>query len=197
MEYKELEMLWKQYDEKLNNLEKINKKLQKDILYQTREQLNWLEFGSLYGLIGIPIILFIAFWEFSKIENLDWKFILGCILTFIAILYVCVTNLQAHSLVKKINLGSDSIIRSLDKVIKLKKIANNHLQYVFLYYPLAFLGIVLIAWNNFTFNTNTMIFLAVLFVLAYFRNIVRVKSYKGRISKLEKDIIELKEYTEE
>ena len=198
MEYKELEILWKQYDEKLSRLEKINKKLLKNTLLQKpQKKLNRLEFKSLYGLIAIPVILLIAQHPNLKTENIDLKFIVGCVLTLIVVLYLCVKNLKSYLILKRMDLSSDSVIQSLGKITELKKIANNFGKYVFLYYPVVFSGLTLIGWNSFVFTTNTILFLSIFFVISYYLNIWGVGRYKERINRLEKDIIELKEYTEE
>jgi hypothetical protein len=198
MEYKELEMLWKQYDEKLDNLEKINKKLLKETLLQKpRKSLSWLKFGNQYGLIIIPIVLWVALCENFKVENIDWKFILGCILTFLVVLYLCAEQLRSYLILKKINLDTDSVVQSLYKVVKLKTIANNFQKYVFFYYPALFLGCILIMWRDIIPGSYSVLFFSVLFGITYCINIWGAKKYKGRINRLEKDIAELKEYVEE
>lgn len=197
MEYKELELLWKQYDEKLDNLERINKKLLKDtLLRKPQKKLNRLEFNSLYGLIAIPIIILVALHPNFTAENVDGKFILGCLFVLSVIVYLFIQNLRSYSILNKINLTSDTIIQSSKKVIKLKSISNSFQQGVFIYYPILFLGIILISWNLFVFNTNTILFLVILFLITYSLNIWGIKKYKERINKLEKDILELKEYAE-
>ena len=198
MEYKELETLWKQYGEKLDNLEKLNKKLLKNTLLQKpQKKLKWLEFSSIYGVIVLPIIFLVALHPNFKVENIDRIFILGCTLTFIVILYICVKNLEIHLIAKKINLSSDTIMQSLDKIIKIKKIADNYRKYVFLYYPVLCAGVVFIGWNSSVFSAGRIIYLIALFLITYFLNIWGGAKYKERINELEKDIIELKEYTEE
>ena len=198
MEYKELEILWKQYDEKLSHLEKINKKLLKDTLLQKpQKKLNWLEFRSLYGIIAMPIILLVALHPIFKAENIDWIFILGCILTLIVVLYLCIMTLKSYLIIKKIDLHTDSVMKSLNKIIQLKEIANTLKKSVFIHYPVLCVGIILIGWNSFIFNTNTILFLSVFFVITYILNIWNGRKNKERFSKLEKDIAELKEYTEE
>jgi len=197
MEYKELEVLWKQYDEKLNNLEKINSKLLKEtLLKKPQKKLNRLKFTNLYGVISIPIIILIAQHPNFRTENIDWKFILGCVLTFVVILYLCIEQFRCYLILRKIDLSIDSAIQSLNKVVKLKTIANNFQKSVFFYYPIICLGITLISWNNFVFSTNTIIFLSVLFIVTYCLNIWGTTMHKGRINNFEKDIAELKEYTE-
>ncbi len=196
MEYKELEILWKQYDEKLNNLEKINRKLLKATLLQKpQKRLNWLEFKTLYSLIA-PLILLIALHPNFKTENIDWKFIIGCALAIAVIVYLTIENIRIYSTLKKMNLNIDTVIQTLEKIIRLKKIATNFQKNVFVYYPAIFAGCTLIGWNSFIFSTNTIVFLSILFALTYYANIWGVGRYKERINRLEKDIIELKEYAE-
>ena len=198
MEYKDLELLWKQYDEKLDNLEKINRKLLKDtLLRKPQKKLNRLEFSKLYSLIATPIILAVALHPNFTIENISWKLILGCLLLFGAIVYFCVGELRSYLILKKMDISSDTAIQSLEKVAMLKNISNNSQKSVLIYYPLAYLGCTLIGWNSFVFTTNTILFLSILFIVGYYANIWGVKKNKGRIHKLEKDVIELKEYTEE
>jgi hypothetical protein len=97
---------------------------------------------------------------------------------------------------KKIDLNTDSVIQSLHKVVKLKTIANNFQKHVFLYYPMVFLGCILMARRDIIPSTYSIIFFSVFFGITYCLNIWGVRKYKGRINRLEKDIIELKEYTE-
>ena len=197
MEYKELELLWKQYDEKLDNLEKINKKLLKDtLLRKPQKKLNHLKFGNLYGLIAAPIILPVALHSNFTTENVNWTFILGCLLALGVIVYLCVISLKNRLIFKKIDISTDTTIQSLDKIVTLKNISNNLQKSVWIYYPLAYLGCILISWNSFVFTANTILFLSILFVVTYYVNIWGAKNYKERIQKLEKDIVELKEYTE-
>jgi len=197
MEYKELEILWKQYDEKLDNLEKINKRLLKETLLQKpQKKLNWLKFQSLYGVIAMPIILLIALHPTFKAKNMDWKFILGCILTFIVALYLCIMIFRSYIILKKIDLNTNSVVKSLNEITKLKKISNTLQKSVFIHYPVLGVGVILICWNSFVFSTHTIIFLSVFFVITYILNIEVRRKDREKFDKLEKDIVELKEYTE-
>jgi hypothetical protein len=166
MEYKELEILWKQFDEKLDKLEKINKKLLKNTLLQKpQRKLNWLEFRSLYGVIATPIILLVALHPNFKAENIDWILILGCIITFTVVLYLCIMILRSYLIVKKIDLYADSVIKSLNEITKLKEISNTLQKSVFIHYPVLGVGVIMIGWNSFVFSTNTIVFLSVFFII--------------------------------
>jgi hypothetical protein len=197
MKYEELELLWKQYDNKLDNLEKINRKLLKDkLLEKSQKRLNCIEFNSLYGLIAVPIILLIALHPNFKIDNFDWKLILGCLFVLGVVLYLCIENLRTYFILKKIDLSTETAFQSLEKIVRLKSISNNIRKSVVIYYPILYWGVILIGWNSFVFSFNTILFLSILFIVTYYINIWGVRKYKERMNKLEKDVLELEEYTE-
>ncbi|MDH8702734.1 hypothetical protein M2138_002103 [Dysgonomonadaceae bacterium PH5-43] len=197
MEYKELELLWKQYDKKLDNLEELNKKLLKEMLLRKpQKKLNRLKVGRIYSVIALPIILLIALHPHFNINNITWIFILGCILTLSVIFYLSLEGVKSYHILKTIDLSSDTIIQSLVKVTKLQKIANNYKKSVFILYPIITIGIILIGRSAFVFNIKTIIFLTVFFIITYVLNIRGGCKYKNQIDEFEKDILELKEYSE-
>lgn len=76
MEIEELKTIWQQYDFKLNNLEKLNKKLVLESLSKKpQRKLKWMTYKSIYGAVMGPIILILVFYPHLKIENIDWKII--------------------------------------------------------------------------------------------------------------------------
>ena len=197
MEYKDLGILWKQYDEKLDNLEKLNKKLLKETLLQKpQKKLKWLEYRGLYSVIAIPIILPVTLHPLFKMENINWVFILGCILTFLVALYLFIMVFRNYSILRKIDLHTDSVMKSLNEITKFKEILNTLQKSVFITYPVLFAGIMMMGWNSFVFSTNKIILVIVLVVITHILGIWNQRRHKEKISKLEKDIMELKEYTE-
>lgn len=195
MEYEELEQLWKKYDSKLDNLEKMNKKLIKEtLLKKPTRKINWHKFNSLYGLIMMPIILIVALHPNFTRENLNWKLITGGILILSVVIYLGYINLKSYLILKKIELSKDSVVDSANRVIEFKKMFNTTWKHAFFYYPLIYLGVLLIAWNSFTFTSKSITFLVGLFIITYLINIFVPKTYTNRITRLEKDIMNLKEY---
>ena len=97
---------------------------------------------------------------------------------------------------KKIDLYADSVIKSLNEIVKLKEIANTLKKSVFIHYPILGAGIIMICWNSIVFSTKTILLLSVFLVVTYLLNIWAQRKEKEKFEKLEKDIIELKEYTE-
>jgi len=195
MEIEELKTMWQQYDSKLDNLEKLNKKLIMETLSKKpQKKLNWMKYRSLYGLISAPIIILLALQDCWKIENIDFKFIIGCFLTLIAIVSVCYVEFKSFMILKEVDVSNDSIIESSRKVSIFKSIYANRLKYDIMSYPILFSGVILIAWKSFIFNSSTIMYMSTLFIVALFWGIKQYKSRKKKIEKLHKEILDLNEY---
>ena len=195
MEIEELKAIWQNYDSKLDNLEKLNKKLIMETLSKKpQKKLNWMKYRSLYGLISAPIIILLALQDCWKIENIDFKFIIGCFLTLIAIVSVCYVEFKSFMILKEVDVSNDSIIESSRKVSIFKSIYANRLKYDIMSYPILFSGVILIAWKSFIFNSSTIMYMSTLFIVALFWGIKQYKSRKKKIEKLHKEILDLNEY---
>nr|WP_321522777.1 hypothetical protein [uncultured Macellibacteroides sp.] len=195
MEIEELKLMWKQYDERLDKLEMLNKKvIQETLLKKSYKKINWQKFKSSYSLIATPIILLIALHPNFKMENINWIFITGCIMVISVLIYVSFISLKWYIMLKNIHLDADSIISSTKKVATFSKWFNVRWKYVFLYYPVIFLGAVLIGWNSFNFTPNMILFLIGIFAVTFLLNIKGSVVFRKKIEKLEKEIQELDEY---
>ena len=95
---------------------------------------------------------------------------------------------------KKINIGEDPIIESANKVNDYKGIINIRQKYVWISHHLLFAGVLLIAWNVFSFNNKTILIMAGLYVFPLALGIIQLKNQRGKIEKLAKEILDLKEY---
>jgi len=197
MEIDELKAMWLQYDSKLNNLEKLNKRLIFETLSKKPQQkINWRKFQSIFGLISVPVILIIALHPNFTQANLDWKFFIGCALTLSVIVFLSIVNVKSYLILKGINLNTDSLLESTKKVVEFKQIFNKRWKHAIFIYPIIYIGVLLIAWNSFKFDTKTILSLILLFVVTYIINIIMPKAYQSRVERLEKEVQELKDYTE-
>lgn len=197
MEYEELQKIWNNYDNKLDKLEKLNLKLVKETLIKKPSKKIALEkFRSIYGLIVIPAVLILVLHPYFTIENIDTKFIIGCILILGVAIYLIVLLLNGYSILNSIDIGSDSVLTSAKKIARFKKLYNSKWKYAIFYYPLAYIGTIFIVWKSFNFNTQTITSLTIIFIITYVLNIIGPREYTKRVQKLEKEILELKEYTE-
>lgn len=192
MEYDELQLLWQQYDTKLNNLEKLNKKLMMETLKKKpNRKLKWLKFQNYYGMIAPPIIIAIALHPEFKKENIDFWFITGAILTLIASSIIFYSYYKGVKILRKIDLQNATILDSASKISSFKKEVIQNRKFVYIVFPLMFLGATFIVGN---FNRNSLIFTAVLFVFALSLATYKFPKYKQRIDRIKAEIQELKEY---
>jgi hypothetical protein len=197
MDLEELKSLWQQYDHKLNSLEKLNKKLVMETLSKKpQSKLDWMRNKTLLGVVLTPILLIVVFYPYLKIENIDWKFILGWILTLTTVIYVAYTSFKSFMILKEINVGGDPIIESIKKVNDYKAIIINRQKFVWITYPALFAGALLIAWRGFRFDPKTIFFMVGLFVMVLALGVKQLWIHHKKIDNLEKEIKDLKDYTD-
>ena len=195
MELEELKTIWQKYDSKLDNLEKINKKLIMETLSKKpQKKLNWMKYQSFYSIIMIPVVLILALHDSFKIENIDLKFIIGCSLTIIFVTVMCYLNFKGFIVLKGVDLSTDSIIKSARKITEFKRLFVTKRKFSLMAYPGVFAGILLIGWKSFIFNSNTIIILIGVSVFSLILGYKQLKLYKEKIERVEKEIHDLNEY---
>ena len=195
MEIEDLKTIWEKYDNKLDNLEKLNKKLVMEIISKKpQRKLEWMKFRSLYGLIVPPIILFVVLQSQFKTENVDLNFIIGCFFTLVVTVFLGYISFKSYIELKGIDLSSDSIIESSKKVNRYKNVLSLRHKYTFITYPLLYVGIILIIWKGIHLNQNTILFMIGLFVFSIVLGNKQFKAHKSKIERLENEILELEEY---
>lgn len=197
MEIEELKAIWQQYDHKLDNLEKLNKKLMMETLSKKpQKKLNWMKYRNLYSVFMVPVILILTLQDNFRIENIDLKFIIGCLLIIVFVAVMCYMNFKGFMALRKVDLSKDSIIDSTKKVIEFKRIFVFKRKFNLLYFPLFFASVILIGWKSFDFHSTIILFLIGIFVFSLALGYKQLKMYRGKIERLEKEILDLNEYVE-
>lgn len=197
MEYDELESLWTKYNSKLDNLERLNKKLiTETLIRKPQKKLNWFIYRYLYGLITPPIIIIIALHESFRIENVNLLFILGGILILAVLIYGSYIQYQCYKSLKSIDLQNDSIVNAAQKVNDFKKIVTNNQRSYLFTMPVMCAGILFLCWKAFNFNVSTIASMFGLFVVIFLYTRWQAKKEKNRIERLKRDILDLEEYKE-
>ena len=195
MEIEELKAIWQQYDSKLDNLEKLNKKLILETLSKKpQKKLNWMIYRSAYSMFIIPIALVISLSPNFRVENVDVKFLIGCVITFLSVVYLIWINLKNYKILNNVDLSNDSIVDSVRKIADFRSLVVRTKKYILLINPILFSGVLLLGWNTFTFNTKTILFFVGLFILILIASIIQSRRYKEKIDKIEKEILDLSEY---
>jgi hypothetical protein len=196
MEIEELKTIWQQYDSKLDNLEKLNKKLiMETLVKKPQRKLNWIKFQSIYGLIIPPAVIIFVLYPLFRIENIDLNFILGFLFIIGTIFFLSYGSFKSFMALKGIDLSNDSVIDAANKVNKYKEIFNMRYKYTIITYPLFYVGTILIIWKGLHFDMKTILFLIGIFVFTVVFGNKKFKMHKEKIDRLEKEILELNEYS--
>lgn len=197
MEIEELKIIWKKYDRKLDNLEKLNKKLILDALSKNpQKKLNGMKYRSFISLFLMPVLLILGLHDNFRIENVDIKFLTGCFLTLTFVVVLCSMNFKSFMVLRGINLSADSILESAVKVTKFKRLFVAKRKFNLMGFPLLFAGILLIAWKSLDFGSNILFVFIAVSVFSLTLGYKHLKIYKAKIEGLEKEIHDLNEYTE-
>lgn len=195
MEIEELKAIWQQYDSKLDNLERLNKKLIMETLSKKpRKKLNWMKYRSAYSMFIVPFALAVSLSPNFRVDNVDLKFLIGCVLTLASVVYLTWINLKNYNALNNMNLGNDSIVDSVRKISDFRKLVIRTKKYILFINPILLAGIIFIGWNTITFNTKTILFYAGLFLLILIVTIIQFKRYKEKIDRIEKELLDINEY---
>jgi hypothetical protein len=195
MEYEELEKMWHKYDSKLDNLERLNKKLIiESLIKKPKRKLNFFKYKSIQSIVIYPIALTILFLPNFRIDNIDWKLFVGSLLVLSILGYLIYMNLLTYKVLNKLDLLNDSVIESSQKGNKIKNVFKTRYKNALYTLPILYIGILLIKWNDITFNTETILFVSILFIVLFLYNLKGSNIHKSMISKWEKEIEEFNEY---
>ena len=195
MEIDELKKNWQLFGLKLNNIEKINKRLILESLSKKpKRKLNWLQGRIIYAIIVTPLVFIIAIPKFFKIENMDWQMLVGVILSISVLCFLMCFYLKGYLTLTGINVNKDSIVESVRKVCRYKSLINTRQKYLWISYPVLLAGIVLIERKTLNFDITGLLYIIVILGFLYVTGYEKFKYEQKEIKNLEKDLIELEEY---
>jgi len=195
MEIEELKNMWQQYDRKLNNLEKLNKRLiMETISKKPKRNLSWIQVKIIYAIIATPLIYIIVFPHFFTIGNIDWQMIVGGILSIAVLIILMYFYIKGFITLIGIKVNDDTIVESFQRVCNYKSIITRRQKYLWISYPILLVGIVLIYRKTLTFDTRGFLFMTALLVFLYVVGYAKFRYQQNEIKVLEKELKELKEY---
>lgn len=196
MEIEELKNIWQQYDLKLNNLEKLNKKLiMETISKKPQRKLSWMKIKIIYAIIVTPLVFILVFPKFFTIEKMDWQMIVGGSLSIAVLIILIYFYFKSFKALMGIKVNEDTIVESVRKVCYYKSTINKRQKYLWISYPVLFVGIVLFERKALTFDTKRLLFMTAILVFVFILGLVKFRYQRQKVEKLEKEIKELEEYS--
>ena len=150
MEYSELKILWEKYDHEIDNRIKLDKDLiAETLIKQHQSRLNTLIKENIFHLISfIWTIAIIISTVLHNTVNIDWKLMVGIIIMSFSLLDFYFLTKKRNKILKEINLKTDTVIESINKLITYPKTRFRNLRHLMILLPLYLIGLALIMWNN-------------------------------------------------
>ncbi len=198
MEYNDLEKLWLQYDNKLNRLEELNKKIIFETLSKKpQKKISWLQFRNYLWIVMGPLILIVALHPQFKPDSLhDAKFVTGTVFLLFVVAYSTWFFISLINKLKKIDLTNNTVIESAKRINDYKQIVVSRFKATFITMPVTWIGVLLIGWNGLTFDKNLYLLIIGTFLFAFLWGKKQLQEFKRKMDKLGQDIDELKMYKE-
>ena len=195
MEYEELKSLWEKYDNRLDHLDKMNKKLLFESLSRKpRRMISFLKYKCINSIIIYPFALLIIIYSNFNIENIGLRIIVGSVLSFAIFVYLIYANIKTFRALNALDLVKDTVVESTKKCNNIKNIYAVRRKYSLISLPLLFWGIVLIYWSNNQFSSLTIVLLSCLFVILFLYNLKGSTTHKNMLKKMDREIFEPNEY---
>lgn len=196
MEMQELKEIWKNYENKLDKIEQVNRKILESIISKkTERKLFWMKLQSIFGVIGIPfiyimVIILMAFrLEFNTIE------VVGFIVTSIIWIYIVIKSITYYKLLHKVKPKLDTIIKTKENVLKLKRFNLKWYKERGIYILLLAVSLILMISKHVDFkNTHKLLLLIAIIAGTYLWRIIAYKIYfNDPMELIENEINEIEE----
>lgn len=167
MELAQLENIWKDYDQKLNNNTRINKEILRKILFQKPEKrLNWIRIKALFNLLS-PLLFFFLIEILNVQFAFESNFYIGLTLFLPVYMITYYWDIKYFVLTRDIDIAS-SILTIKKTIVELEKYKIKTTRIKYLLMPIAMVGFLLMIIHEFTFQANILsIVPLILIVLVY------------------------------
>lgn len=155
MELTELQNIWSQFDNKINENTRLNKQILKNfIISNTEKKIDWIKIKAIFNIIlPIPIIIFIALPRINFSTEIDFLIGLTMFLSVFVLTYYWA--IKYYLILNKIDFSLP--ITSIKKgLMRLEKFKLKITKIGFLLMPVALIGVFLSADIPF-FNKNMIV----------------------------------------
>jgi hypothetical protein len=167
MELAQLENIWKDYDHKLSNNNRINKEILRKLLFQKPEKrLNWIRIKAVFNLLS-PLLFFFLIEILNVKFAFESNFYIGLTLFLPVYLITYYWDIKYFVLTRGIDIAS-SILTIKKTIVELEKYKIKTTRIKYLLMPIAMVGFLLMIIHEFTFQANILsIVPLILIVLVY------------------------------
>lgn len=164
MELTELQNIWSQYDNKINENTRLNKEILKNfIISNTEKKIDWIKIKAIFNLIlPIPIIIFIALPRINFSTELD--FLIGLTMFISVFVLTYYWAIKYYLILNKIDFSLP--ITSIKKgLMRLEKFKLKITKIGFLLMPVALIGVFLSADIPFFDKNMIVVYILIISVM--------------------------------
>jgi len=156
MELTDLQNIWSQYDNKINENTRLNKEILKNfIISKTEKKIDWIKIKAIFNLlIPIPIIIFIALPRINFSTEID--FLIGISMFLSVSILTYYWAIKYYLILDKIDFSLPITFIKKD-LMRLEKFKLKITKIGFILMPIALIGIFLSADIPF-FDKNMIVF---------------------------------------
>lgn len=182
MELSELENLWNEYDSKLAENIKINKKILRNMLIQKPvKTLSLMRIRILFQIVAC-ILIVIFFFKEVKLRDPGFELYTGLILISLLLFFSLFRALKYIAMLRSVSLIG-AVLPIRERLIKIERFKLLTAKYNFIITPPSILAVILIAPVR--FNQQQIIIPTLILILAYL-----IVSY-SKMNGIEKEFLEL------
>jgi hypothetical protein len=199
MKYEELQLMWENYDSKLDNLNKLdNQLIISTVLRRKQSRIQSLIKGNKFSLVCYILGYIIIIYSFlEKMGEMDWKLLFGIVVILLSMLDYFLLTKKRNAILREVKLKTDTIIESINKLMSYPKTRFKNLRHLVILYPIYLFGLTLIMWDNIIIDSSNTIDKVLFFLVLYFiGSLIGIPRYiqeKRKISFLIKELQELKD----
>lgn len=198
MESNDLQTLWQRYDEKLDRIESLNRRIiGRMISRKTGFKLNFLKFQSIYTVLLAPVIFLVVVLPFAQKMQAGPLCIAGLVMVILMLINGMYFGARMFSLLKKIHIDLDSLVVTKQKLLAVRRFFIRGYKNGYWAFYLGSAGLIMMMWPMLVRikTVKVLIFYAVFFTLVPIWSEFLKKIYLRKLyGKMERELDELREY---
>lgn len=197
MELTELENIWRESDRRIADNTRLNKEILKRMLMAKPEKrLNWMKIKAVYNVFS-PLLLLIVL----SIMNIQFRFTIHFYIGLCLFVPIYIINyiwdIKYFLLIRKIDF-SDAILNIKKGIAQIEKYKIKTSKIRYLLMPLIILGVLLMLFQKFVFNAESLVMLFLIILVFIASTYYRFRySICERFKKLNKEIGEIENLEKE
>ncbi len=196
MELQELKEIWKNYDEKLDKIERVNRQILENVISRkTERKLFWMKIQSVLGIVTGPIIMSFAIIPFAIEKEINLLGYIGLAMISVIFIYSFFKAVNFYRLINLIKPAINTIIETKENIIKLKRFGMSIQKERVIIYPFMALSLILMISKSIDFKDPQKIIILIIMVVGiFFWGNLKFKLYfQDRMELIDNEINEIDE----